>query len=78
MVQKTMGYQDHAVFVATRAHSVTFCSCICPGTEIEQTRAKREAMMLWAKDMAAGVGLVLFMVGAFLLASGAQSLINPV
>ena len=28
---------------------------------------------MWAKDVAAGAGLVLFMVSAFLLASGAQA-----
>jgi len=35
-------------------------------------------MMLWAKDAVAGVGLVLFMVGAFLLAGSAQTLISSV
>ncbi len=34
--------------------------------------------MVWAKDVAAGVGLVLFMVGAFAVASGAQSLLSAV
>jgi len=34
--------------------------------------------MLWARDAAAGVGLVLFMLGAFLLAGSAQSLIAAV
>ncbi len=34
--------------------------------------------MVWAKDVAAGVGLVLFMVGAFLLAGSAQTLISAV
>ena len=32
--------------------------------------------MVWAKDAAAGVGLVLFMVGAFALASGAQTILT--
>jgi hypothetical protein len=32
--------------------------------------------MLWAKDAAAGAGLVLFMVWAFVLASGAQAALN--
>jgi hypothetical protein len=32
--------------------------------------------MLWAKDTAAGAGLVLFMVWAFLLAKGAQAALN--
>ena len=34
--------------------------------------------MVWAKDVAAGVGLVLFMAAAFLVAGGAQSLISAV
>ncbi len=34
--------------------------------------------MLWAKDAVAGVGLVLFMAGAFLLAGSAQSLLSAV
>jgi hypothetical protein len=59
-------------------HSVTICSCIPFGTELEQIRAKREAMMLWAKDAVAGVGLVLFMAGAFLLTGSAQSLLSAV
>jgi len=32
--------------------------------------------MLWAKDAAAGAGLVLFMVWAFLLANGAQAALS--
>ena len=32
--------------------------------------------MLWAKDVAAGAGLVLFMVWAFVLASGAHAVLN--
>ena len=31
---------------------------------------------MWAKDVAAGTGLVLFMVWAFVLASGAQAALN--
>jgi hypothetical protein len=31
---------------------------------------------MWVKDMAAGAGLVLFMVWAFVLASGAQAALN--
>ena len=30
---------------------------------------------MWLKDAAAGAGLILFMVSAFVLASGAQALI---
>ena len=32
--------------------------------------------MLWAKDAAAGAGLVLFMVWAFVLASGAHAALS--
>jgi len=31
---------------------------------------------MWAKDMAAGAGLVMLMVWAFFLASGAQAALN--
>lgn len=31
---------------------------------------------MWAKDIAAGAGLILFMVSAFVLASGAHVLIG--
>jgi hypothetical protein len=31
---------------------------------------------MWAKDAAAGAGLILFMVSAFMLASGAQAVLN--
>jgi len=31
---------------------------------------------MWAKDAAAGAGLVLFMVWAFMLASGAHAVMN--
>ena len=30
---------------------------------------------MWAKDAAAGLGLILFMVSAFVLASGAQAVL---
>ena len=32
--------------------------------------------MMWAKDAAAGAGLILFMVSAFVLASGAHAVLN--
>ena len=31
---------------------------------------------MWAKDLAAGAGLLLFMVSAFVLASGAQAALH--
>ena len=31
--------------------------------------------VMWIKDIAAGAGLILFMVSAFVLASGAQAVI---
>ncbi len=31
---------------------------------------------MWAKDMAAGAGLVLFMVGGFVLARGPQAVLD--
>jgi hypothetical protein len=71
-----MGYQDHKVFVAIQANLVTFCSCVSCRTEIEQTRSKRETIMVWAKDAVAGVGLVLFMAASFVLANGAQGLLS--
>ncbi len=32
--------------------------------------------MMWAKDAAAGVGLVLFMAGSFAFANGAQAFLS--
>ena len=63
---------------ATRiaGNSITFCSCILNGTQVEQTSSKRETAVMWAKDIAAGAGLILFMVSAFVLASGAHVLIG--
>ncbi|MDB5739504.1 MAG: hypothetical protein JWP16_544 [Alphaproteobacteria bacterium] len=55
-------------------NSVTFCSCILDGTQVEQNPTKRETTVMWIKDAAAGAGLLLFMVSAFVLASGAQAL----
>jgi hypothetical protein len=51
---------------------VTFCSCVLDGTKVEQNSTKREIVIMWAKDAAAGAGLILFMVSAFVLASGAH------
>jgi hypothetical protein len=56
--------------------SITFCSCILDGTKVEQTaQDEREIRIMWIKDMAAGAGLILFMVTAFVLASGAQAVV---
>ena len=53
-------------------NSITICSCIPCGTELEQKPSKWEIMIVWIKDAAAGAGLILFMVSAFVLASGAH------
>jgi hypothetical protein len=74
-----MSYQRNSRYwiQATKAagNSVTFCSCILEGTQVEQISAKREMTVMWIKDAAAGAGLILFMVSAFVLASGAQALV---
>jgi hypothetical protein len=57
-------------------NSVTFCSCILDGTKVEQTSRQREIAVMWIKDAAAGAGLILFMVSAFVLASGAHAVIG--
>lgn len=38
--------------------------------------SKREVVMMWAKDAAAGFGLVAFMAMSFALAQGAHGLLN--
>jgi hypothetical protein len=57
---------------AVQGNSITFCSCMRTGTELEHPSSKQEAIM-WLKDAAAGWGIVLFMVSAFVLASGASA-----
>ena len=57
-------------------YSITVCSCILDGTKVEQNPTKRENMIMWAKDAAAGAGLILFMVTAFVLASGAHAVMS--
>jgi hypothetical protein len=59
-----------------RGKSITFCSCVPIGTKVEQNPTKREMVIMWAKDAAAGAGLILFMVSAFVLASGAHAVLN--
>lgn len=62
--------------VAYRGNSITFCSCVPKGTKVEQSPTKRENVIMWAKDAAAGAGLILFMVTAFVLASGAHAVLG--
>jgi len=59
-------------------NSVTICSCVLCGTDIEQNSSKRERTIMWIKDAAAGAGLMLFMVSAFVLASGAHAVLHHV
>ena len=72
-----MSYQRHPHYwtsaVEFHGNSITVCSCIPNGTKVEQNPTKREIVIMWIKDAAAGAGLVLFMVSAFLLASGAHA-----
>jgi hypothetical protein len=56
--------------------SITFCSCVLSRTQVERNSSKREPMIMWAKDIAASAGLILFMVSAFVLASGAHAIIG--
>jgi hypothetical protein len=75
-----MTYQrDPAYWTAAaeyRGDSITFCSCVLGGTKVEQNPSKREIAIMWAKDAAAGAGLILFMVSAFVLASGAHAVLG--
>jgi hypothetical protein len=57
-------------------NSITVCSCVPCGTKVEQKPSKREITIMWIKDAAAGAGLVLFMVSAFFLASGAHAALS--
>jgi hypothetical protein len=72
--QRTPAYWTTAI--EYRGNSITICSCVPLGTKVEQNPTKREIIDMWAKDVAAGAGLVLFMVWAFVLASGAQAALN--
>ena len=75
-----MSYQRDPAYwtqaVECHGNSVTICSCIPIGTKLEQTPTKREITIMWIKDAMAGAGLVLFMVSAFVLASGAHTALN--
>ena len=55
---------------------IMFCSCVLDGTKVEQNPTKREIMVMWIKDAAAGAGLILFMVSSFVLASGAHAVVT--
>ena len=71
-----MSYQRDPAYwtsaIEFHGNSITVCSCIPCRTKVEQKPSKREVMVMWIKDAAAGAGLVLFMVSAFVLASGAH------
>ena len=75
-----MAYQRDTAYwtqaVEYHGNSITICSCILDGTKVEQNPTKRENMIMWAKDIAAGAGLILFMVTAFVLASGAHAVLS--
>ena len=73
-IQRDPGYWTSAV--EFHGNSITICSCISKGTKVERSPSKREITVMWIKDAAAGAGLVLFMVSAFLLASGAHIALN--
>lgn len=71
-----MSYQRDPIYWsnATRVQGdlITFCSCVLDGTKLEQISTKRETAIMWIKDAAAGAGLILFMVSAFVFTSGAH------
>ena len=80
MLCQCMAYQRDPSYW-TRAseihgNSITLCSCVLDGTKVEQNPTKREIVIMWAKDAAAGAGLILFMVSAFVLASGAHAVLS--
>jgi len=72
--QRDPSYWTHATEI--RGNSITICSCMLDGTKVEQNPTKREIVVMWVKDAAAGAGLVLFMVTSFVLASGAHAALN--
>ena len=71
-----MGYQRHPLYWSNasrvQGNLITFCSCVLDGTKLEQNSTKRETAIMWIKDAAAGAGLILFMVSAFVFTSGAH------
>ena len=72
--QRDPGYWAQATRI--RGNTITFCSCVPDGTKVEQNPTKREIVVMWIKDAAAGAGLVLFIVTSFVLASGAHAALN--
>ena len=72
--QRDPAYWSQAV--AYHGNSIMICSCVLSGTKVEQNSTKRENVIMWAKDAAAGAGLILFMVTAFVLASGAHAMMS--
>ena len=73
-----MAYLQAKLLAGRQINSITFCSCISPRTEIEQNPTKREIMIMWIKDGMAGAGLIIFMVSAFVLASGAHAILSGI
>ena len=71
-----MTYQQDSFRPAQRVISIPFCSCMPCRTELEQIPTKREVVMMWAKDAAAGIGLVMFIAASFFLAQGAHGLLK--
>jgi hypothetical protein len=72
--QRNPSYWTSAV--EFHGNSITICSCVPAGPKVEHFPSKREITVMWIKDAAAGAGLVLFMVSAFVLASGAHIALN--
>jgi hypothetical protein len=64
--------------VEYNGNSIMICSCVPRETKLEQIPTKREIVIMWAKDAAAGAGLILFMVSAFVLASGAHLVLHHI
>jgi hypothetical protein len=61
-----------------RIYLITVCSCVSNETKLEQIPDEREIVNMWIKDVMAGAGLILFMVSAFVLASGAHAVLNHI
>ena len=76
-----MSFQRNPLYWSNAAevsgNSITFCSCVLDGTKVEQKSIRREIAIMWIKDAAAGAGLILFMVSAFVLTSGAHVFLGP-
>jgi hypothetical protein len=71
-----MTYPQPRFSAREKVNSITFCSCVPCRTELEQIPTKREVVIMWMKDAAAGAGLILFMISSFILAGGAQSVLH--